>query len=141
MPRKPLGKKGMKSIVQRKDQKKVLQERKEVEEIKHMREKRNKLNKIRRRKYKKELKQILNDYKNLTKMITKTTYKEELKVLDLHKKDLDKEYKEVFTKLYNLPNDRPIISISIASPISMPNPPAVSRSRRNRQQAQFEFPE
>lgn len=102
MKRVPLGEKGMKSLVQRKDQKKILQQRKEEEEVMHMREKREKLNELKRKKVQKQLKNLMKKYAGLNKMINKTDNKEELKVLDSHKKDLDKEYKKLHLQLTRL---------------------------------------
>lgn len=99
MNRKPLGEKGMKSITQRKDQKQVLEDRKEIEKIKHMREKREKENQRKRKQLQKELAEIMKKYTGLQKMLSKTKNKEELKVYEKHKKDLDKDYKKILLQL------------------------------------------
>lgn len=122
--RKALGE--MKSIsnLPKQKQKELLEERKEVEKVKHMREKRkkaDKLNEMKRKALQKKLKDVMSKYKGLTKMITKTSKPEELKVLDQHKKDLDKEYKQLHSQLQKLPQ------VALVSP----TPPSRPRGRRS----------
>lgn len=112
MDRKPLGEKGLKTLsnLPKKKQKELLAERKEVEQVKHMREKRkkaDKLNEMKRKSFQKKLKETMKKYSGLSKMITQTTNKEELKVLNNMKKDLDKEYMKLQRELQKLPQPAP----------------------------------
>ena len=104
MDRKPLGKKGMKSILNlpKKKQKEVLETRKQVEEIRHLREKRDKQNERKRKKLQKELRIINRKYKGLDRFISQASSESELQALKAMKKEIDDEYKKIYTQLARL---------------------------------------